>query len=159
MFNTKQEDEYNELEHIISKSKQWNCSLFFNENEPKQTPSIVDLCEQMESGQDYTFPKRFFGLSSKKQLMKELKMSGIQSGFHIDVRSSKQSDKCANYLDQILYISCVAGIKYTPTKPKKYKKTSKKKKRKYIRKKKKNKTLTWRYKDEKKNVRFLSQFI
>ena len=110
-FCIKQNDEYNELEHIISKSKQWNCSLFFNENEPKQTPSIVDLCEQMESGEDYTFPKRFFGLSSKKQLMKELKMSGIQSGFHIDVRSSKNSDKCAKHLDQILYISCAKKYK------------------------------------------------
>ena len=60
--------------------------------------------------------------------MIELKMSGIQSGFHIDVRSSKNSDKCAKHLAQILYISCVAGIKYTPTKPKKYKKNTKKRK-------------------------------
>ena len=106
-------DNHARLEKILSNYKRWECSFFFNEANKHEKPRIIDLCDKLESGQDYLFPTRFFGFKSKKALVKELKLSSIRSGFPIDIRNTKLEHRCKVGVEHELYISCLAGIKYT----------------------------------------------
>ena len=103
---------YNELSENLEKSKTWECSLFFNESAHKEPPVVVDLCQKMESGIDYVFPIRFFGIQAKKELVQSIKLSGIQCGFHLDIRNSRSGNKCSKHLDYEMIISCLRGIPY-----------------------------------------------
>ena len=169
-----QMDNHAKLEKILSNYKRWECSFFFNEANKNEKPRIVDLCDCLESGKDYLFPNRFFQLKSKKALVKELKLSSIRSGFPIDIRNSKVDHQCKAGVEHELYISCLAGIKYTKRDRKikekedksiaelnkkideEEKETIKKPngKKKYVRKKKFNKTMSYMYTDESQKCPF-----
>ena len=111
---SKQMDNHSKLEDILSKAKQWECSLFFNESAKDEKPSIIDLCTKLESGSDYFFPIRFLGIESKEALMLELKLSSIRSGFPIDIRNSKLEKYCKYGVEHEIYVACLAGIPYRP---------------------------------------------
>ena len=154
---------YNQLSEKLEKSKTWECSLFFNESSHKQPPVVVDLCQKMESGIDYVFPIRFFGIQAKKELVQSIKLSGIQCGFHLDIRNSRSGNKCSKHLDYEMIISCLRGIPYREKvykKPVENNNVTKKsnvtrtRKRKYERTKEKNTTFTWKYKDPEKKCPF-----
>ena len=90
--------------------------VYFSMKQTKiKKPQIIDLCDKLESGKDYLFPTRFNGIKSKRALVKELKLSSIRSGFPIDIRNSKVEHQCKVGVEHELYISCLAGIKYTKT--------------------------------------------
>ena len=152
-------DNHARLEKILTNYKHWECSFYFNEANKDQKPIIIDLCDKLESGQDYLFPTRFFGLQSKIALVKQLKLSSIRSGFPIDIRNSKVEHECKVGVEHELYISCLAGIKYTKTEKKNDEKEAKSlaklnTTRPYVRKKQFNKTMTYKYTEECKKCPF-----
>ena len=128
-------DHHSRLEDILTAAKCWECCLFFNESVHPDKPIIIDLCDKLESGKDYIFPERFKGLSSKQPLMNELCRSSIRSGFPMDIRNSKKEIGCKKGVEHEIYVSCLAGIKYTKTKKKKVEEQPKTPKIKYVRKK------------------------
>ena len=141
-------DDHSQINHILDTYKSWECSLFFNESKEKETPAVVDLCQMMQSGYDYIFPRHFFGFQSKAKLVKQLKLSAIQCGFYLDIRTSRSAFNSSRKWDHEFEMSCAAGIAYRKRKDdRKNTEDPTKKKRKYNKSGDKNETTTWLYKD------------
>ena len=102
----------------MSKLKGWCCQLCFNIGDKNQSlvNNEIDLCKVLSGDQPYKLPDRFIGIESKSNILTEIKISAMKSGFilvHWSPKSQKQLDK-----KHLAYLSlqCQHGLKYTTEK-------------------------------------------
>ncbi|KAG7342403.1 hypothetical protein IV203_007496 [Nitzschia inconspicua] len=86
--NVSPPDETQELHHC-DESLKWECSILIHDvDETTGKPVLYDICECLAMGWEFKFPARYRGLAARKQLVIELKLAAILSGFCLSTRTS-----------------------------------------------------------------------
>ena len=105
------------MQDIIKNLKGWSYAMNFNISSSKdEEPEYIDICRILNGGKIHILPERFNGISSKLQLLTELKLCAMKSGFALVHRSSKSQKQLesSNYTFYIT-LQCQHGRTYKPT--------------------------------------------
>ncbi|KAG7363582.1 hypothetical protein IV203_026943 [Nitzschia inconspicua] len=83
-------DDTRELHHHVESSlMKWECSILIHDvDETTGKPVLYDICECLAMGWEFKFPAKYRGLAARKQLVMELKLAAILSGFCLSTRTS-----------------------------------------------------------------------
>ena len=104
---------YDRLPKVVNLRKCWDCKLFFNiADDPDTMSNEIDLCQVMNSKQNYMFPESFDGLQNKAKLLTELKVAALRSGFTLCQRSAKSPKHLNHGLVAYITLVCQHGRVY-----------------------------------------------
>ena len=124
-------DLHGQLLDMREDDRHWKCALWFDESDAQNGSKMVNLCDYLvppvqESTKSSTldtvrlkyakkkaacvFPKRFQGLSSKKQLVKELQGAAVQCGYGLACRQTNNKP-LSNTRQAQFAMWCVKGTR------------------------------------------------
>ena len=103
-------DNYILMDNQLDLMRNWGCTMLFNESLPNTVPQYTDLCKKMKEKTCYTFPDRFIGVTSKQNLIFDLKLCAMTAGFALTLRTTDKRPSAFHEVTCTLY--CQHGVNF-----------------------------------------------